>query len=144
MLEIAQNFEQMAADFSPAALIVPGLVCVVAGLFIWLGGLGCTRLLALVVGAMTGGICTFFWAGQNIILTLALAAVAAIIAVILKKIFMIILSAAVVLVLCLAFLSYPYIRQGKPPPIGTVMWEENKQKSRKSSTDGGKGEKQKE
>ena len=125
MLEIAQNFEQMAADFSPVALIVPGLVCVLAGLFIWLGGLGYTRLLALVAGAITGGICTFFWAGQNIILTVVLAAAAAVIAVVLKKIFMIILTAGVVLVLCLAFLIYPYISRAKTAPLKNLYDIEN-------------------
>jgi hypothetical protein len=113
MLEIAQNFEQMAADFSPAALIGAGLVCVVAGLFIWLGGLGYSRLLALVVGAITVGVCTFFGTGQNIILTVILATVAAVIAIVLKKTFMIVLTAGLVFVLALAVFIYPHLGQSE-------------------------------
>jgi len=66
MLEIAKNFEQMATGFSPIVLIAPGLVCVVVGLFIWLGGLGFRRPLAAVVGAVSGGICGFFITDRNI------------------------------------------------------------------------------
>ena len=53
MLEIAQNFEQVAAEFRPVVLIGPGLAAVWVGLFVWLGGLGVRRVLLAVVGAIT-------------------------------------------------------------------------------------------
>ena len=86
MLEIAKNFEQMATGFSPIVLIAPGLVCVVVGLFIWLGGLGFRRPLAAVVGAVSGGICGFFITDRNIMLAVLLAAAAAVIAIVLERI----------------------------------------------------------
>ncbi|GAG23662.1 unnamed protein product, partial [marine sediment metagenome] len=40
MFELLEHFEQVAVRFSPVVLIVPGLVAVLLGLFVWLGGLG--------------------------------------------------------------------------------------------------------
>jgi len=93
MLEIAQNFEQVAAEFRPIVLIGPGLAAVLVGLFVWLGGLGVRRVLLAVVGAITGGICGFFIIGRNVASALVLTAVAAVIAIMFEKIFITILTA---------------------------------------------------
>lgn len=109
MLEIAQNFERMAADFSPALLIGLGAVAVLVGLFVWLGGLGLRKILIAVVGATAGAGCGFFIIGQNIIPTAILAAAGAVIARIFEKIFIIILTTAMAAALAFAVLSRPYI-----------------------------------
>ena len=56
MLEILKNFEQAATRFSPVALIVPGLILVILGLFVWLGGLGFRRLVLAPLGMLVGGL----------------------------------------------------------------------------------------
>lgn len=109
MLEIAQNFEQIAVQLRPIVLIGPGLVAVLAGLFVWLGGLGARRVLAAIVGAVSGGICGFFITGWNIGLAAAIAAIAAIIAAAFEKIFITILVAALAAVFALAVFVRPYI-----------------------------------
>ncbi len=86
MLEIAQNFEEMATRFRPIVLIGPGLTAVLSGLFIWLGGLGFRRILVAVVGTICGGICGFFITGRNIILVMVLAIATAVVAIMLEKI----------------------------------------------------------
>ena len=71
MLEILQDLESAICGtvrLSPVVLVGPGLIFVIAGLFIWLGGLGFRKQLVAVAGAITGGICGFFAIGQNIIL----------------------------------------------------------------------------
>jgi len=98
MYEIIQNFEQTVLRFSPIVLIVPGVLAVIAGLFIWLGGLGLRRVLAAVVGAVTGFSCGFFIIG-NIMAAGVLAAVVALIAIILQRLFIAILAVSLVLVL---------------------------------------------
>lgn len=57
MLEILKNFEQAATRFSPVVAVVPGLLTVALGLFVWLGGLGFRRLVLAPVGALLGGLC---------------------------------------------------------------------------------------
>jgi len=113
MLEILQDFEQMAARFSPIVLIGPGLTAVIVGLFVWLGGLGFTRALVTVLGAVSGGICGFFIIGRNIMATAVLAVVAALIAIILQRIFITILAACLAAVLGFAVLARPYIESSQ-------------------------------
>ena len=111
MLEVTQNFEQIAARFSPIVLISPGLAAVLLGLFVWLGGLGFRRVLAAVVGAVSGGICVSFIAGRNIILAVVSTALATVIAIIFEKIFITILAATLAAVLGFAVLARPYIEE---------------------------------
>lgn len=109
MPEIAQHFEQMAVRFSPAVLIASGLVCVAAGLFVWLGGLGARKALIAVAGAVSGGICGFFIGGQNIALAAVSAAIAAFVAVIFKRIFTCLLAAVIAAAFGFIVLARPYI-----------------------------------
>lgn len=93
MLETAQNFERTAGQFNAIILIGPGLICVLVGLFVWLGGLGFRRILAAVAGAVSGGICGFFMTGRNIMLTIILAIAAAVIAIVIERIYTAIVGA---------------------------------------------------
>jgi len=110
MLEIALNFEETAAGFEPIVLIVPGLLAVLVGLFIWLGGLGVRKVLVAVIGAVSGGMCGFFIAGGHIILAMILAVVAAVIAVMFEDVFMRILAVGLAAVCGFAVLAGPYIK----------------------------------
>jgi hypothetical protein len=109
MLEFIQNFEQIAARFTPAVLVVPGLAAVLLGLFIWLGGLRFRRFMAVVIGAVIGGICGFFVAGRNVTATLVSTGVGAGLGAIFKKIFIIMLTAAIAVLVGFAVLNWPAI-----------------------------------
>jgi len=109
MIEIFQNFEQIAIRCSPSVLIGPGLGAVLVGLFVWLGGLGFRKLLIAVAGAVSGGICGFFIVGRNIMPAIILASLAAVIAIIFERVFVTILLAALVAVFSFAFLARPYV-----------------------------------
>ena len=109
MLEIAQNFEQTAASFSPIVLIAPGLTAVIVGLFVWLGGLGLRKLLVVVVGAVGGGIFGFFVIGRNVMSAMISVGVGAVIAIIFKRIFITILAAALAAAIGIAVLAGPYV-----------------------------------
>ncbi len=116
MLEILQDFESAISGtvgLSPVVLVGPGLVCVVTGLFIWLGGLGFRKHLVAVAGAITGGICGFFAIGQNIISAAFTAALAAALAMLFEKIFIIILAAALVTAFAIVVLAGPYVENIK-------------------------------
>jgi hypothetical protein len=109
MLEIARQLERTAVWFNPVILIGPGLVCVLLGLFIWLGGLGFRKALAAIVGAVSGGICGFFIRGRNIMPAMIWAGFAAVIAIMLERIFIAILAGALATILGFAILAGPYI-----------------------------------
>jgi len=113
MLEILQDFEQTATQFSPIVLIWPGLTVVLVGLFIWLGGLGFRRLLVAVAGAVSGGICGFFIVGRNIRVAIILAGVTAIIATIFERLFIAIMAAALAAVFGFAVLAVLYAENSK-------------------------------
>jgi len=114
MLEILQNFEQVATRFAPLTLIVPGLAAIIVGLFIWLGGLGLRRLLIVLAGAITGGICGFFLSSRNIITVTVAAGLAALIAIIFERLFITILLTALAVAFGFAILLGPYIQEAEP------------------------------
>jgi hypothetical protein len=99
MLQMLQDFEQTAARFTPIVLVVPGVIAVIIGLFVWLGGLGFRRVLAVVLGAVAGWICGYFIADKNIIAAAASAVVVAVIAVMLQRAFITVLAASLAAIL---------------------------------------------
>ncbi|MDD5327628.1 MAG: hypothetical protein PHY02_07430 [Phycisphaerae bacterium] len=109
MFEIARELEQTAVWFRPAVLIVPGLVAVLVGLFVWLGGLGFRKVLAGIIGAISGGVCGFFISGRNMPPTIVSAGITAFIAIVFEKIFIAILAGVLAAVLGFAVLARPYI-----------------------------------
>lgn len=113
MFEIARYLEQMAVRFNPVLLIGPGLVAVLLGLFVWLGGLGFRRVLFAILGAVSGGACGFFITAQSGWLAVILACVAALIAIMFEKVFIIILAAALAVVFCFAVLVGPCVESGR-------------------------------
>jgi hypothetical protein len=116
MLEILQDFESAiggAVRLSPVVLVGPGLVCVVVGLFIWLGGLGFRKLLVAVAGAISGGICGFFTVGQNIVSAAFAAVLAAALAMVFERLFIAILTAALAAVFAFVVLAGPYVENSQ-------------------------------
>ncbi len=116
MLEILQDFESAiggAVRLSPVVLVGPGLACVIAGLFIWLGGLGFRKLLVAVAGAICGGICGFFAIGQNIISAAFTAVLTVALAMVFERLFIAILTAALAAVFAFVVLAGPYIENSQ-------------------------------
>jgi len=92
MFEILQNFEQSAGRLSPIVLIGPGLAAVLIGLFVWLGGLGLRRVLAIVLGAIIGWICGFFFVGRNVMAAAVSALAGALVGTVLYKVIITIIT----------------------------------------------------
>ena len=100
----------MAAKLSPMPSVCIGLAVILAGLIVWLGGLGFRKLLPAIAGAIGGGILGFFITGRYTFTGL-LAAAACVAAIIYERVFFIILAAALAAVLGFALLASPYIEQ---------------------------------
>lgn len=109
MVEVCQHFEQAAAQFSPSILIGAGAAGVVLGLFVWLGGLGLSKMLLAVAGAVAGGACGFFIKGGNFIIASAAAAFGVVIAVVFARIFIILLAGVIAAAFGFAVLAGPDI-----------------------------------
>jgi uncharacterized membrane protein len=118
MLELLQNFEQAAGRLAPLVLIIPGIIMLLAGLFIWLGGLGLTRLLAAVTGLATGFICGFFFIRRTLASAAFLATVLAAAALIFERIFFIILTTALAAALTFTVFAAPYL--GNPKELSAA------------------------
>jgi hypothetical protein len=116
MFELLQNFEHAAVRFSPVFLFGLGIPALLAGLFIWLGGLGLAKILSGAAGAVTGAICGLFVVRQNIPSAVFIAIVLAAFAVIFDRIFFIFLTAALAAVLSFTVLAWPYLGNPQPAP----------------------------
>ena len=111
MLEILKKFEYDTMQLDPIMLIALGLVCVMLGLFVWLGGLKFRKIILAFIGAIAGGVCGFFASAKNLFITAASAAAGAVIAFILEKIFVTILSAILAAAIAITFLFHPKLQQ---------------------------------
>ncbi len=123
MLEILQDFESAiggAGRLSPVVLFWPGLACVIAGLFVWLGGLGFRKLLVTVTGAIIGTIFGFFAIGQNIVSALFMAALIAAIAPIFERLFIAMLAATLAGDFAFVILAGPYIENSQQDVAGKL------------------------
>lgn len=114
MLETFQNFEQTAGQLSPVILTVPGIILVLAGLFVWLGGLGFRKVMVVIIGAVAGGACGFFMTGANIILTTFSACAGTVVAIIFEKVFITIMAVCLAVALGFAVLAGAYIESPYP------------------------------
>jgi hypothetical protein len=112
MLETIQNFESavgpVARDY-PLFVIAPASAGVVAGLFVWLGGLGFKRVLMAIAGAVGGAAVGQFALGWGLVPTVISAGVAAVIAAVLDRVFIAQLAATLVAAISFVVLIGPNI-----------------------------------
>jgi hypothetical protein len=95
MLEFLQYLERIAPRLEPALLIMPGLFCVLVGLFVWLAGLRYAKLIAASIGVLAGGICGLFLIGRKLMPDIFLAVFAGFIAMFLHKFVFVFLAALI-------------------------------------------------
>jgi len=105
MLEVAQNFEQVAMRFRAVFLIVPGLILAVLGLLVWLGGLRFKTVLPVVVGALVGFCFGFCITERGFVVPLFIAVGTAFAARFWQKAFVAILAAIMVAIFAFVLLT---------------------------------------
>ncbi len=103
----------MAGRFPPLFLIVPGVAMVLLGLFLWLGGLGLAKVVAAIAGIVVGGILGFIASGNNLGWAIAIALVAAMVDIVLRKIFGAALAAAIVSSIVVVVVAWPDLRDAQ-------------------------------
>ena len=111
MLELLQNFEWSAVGFKPELLVIPGLIFVLAGLYIWLGGLGFKISLLALAGLAAGTAAVILIPINDIIFAGGVILVSGILAVIFQKFFMIIFVGILGSLVCFSILVFPHIEK---------------------------------
>jgi hypothetical protein len=109
MIEFLRTFEHRAIVLQPPLLIAMAVVTFAAGLFVWLGGLGCKKVLFAIIGAYCGAACTIFISGSNLLLTAALAGIGILLAMKLQNTFLILMASIFAVVYGFSTLILPYV-----------------------------------
>ena len=111
MIEIFQNFEQMAGRFSSWILISSGVVFLLLGLCIWIAGHGLRNILIPLVGLAGGIVVGLCVVGRNIFAALLSGALSASITLILEKVLVVLLAAALAAAITFTILAEQYFVQ---------------------------------
>ena len=113
MIEIFQNFDQVAARFNSSVLIGSGVVILILGLLIWLGGLGLRKILISLAGLGGGIVVGLFVVGRNLFSASLSGALAALVALIFEKVFVVLLAAALAAAVAFTVLAEPYFEKAE-------------------------------
>ena len=113
MLELFQNFEQMTGRFAPLVMIVSGVVFLLLGLSIWLGGLALRKVLISIAGLAGGFVVGLFVVGRNLFSASLTGALAALSALILEKLLIVLLAAALAAMITFAIAAEPYFEEAE-------------------------------
>ena len=113
MLEAFQYFERITVYFAPEVLVVGGLVCMVIGLYLWLGGLRLSRLAAAFLGVLAGCMWAFFLTGRQTAAFVSMAAVVGLFAVFFDKAALVISGAATAVMIVLIIFAGPSLSKSE-------------------------------
>lgn len=117
MLEILKNFEQAATRLSPTVALVPGLLMVALGLFVWLGGLGYRRIVLAGFGALLGGLCALLFWPQYPAMAGVSALVTALVATLVQRVFAAVLLGVLSFAVTFIIAARPVLAE----PHGTLI-----------------------
>ena len=105
MHDILNEFQNAALAYNATTLVVPGVLCALLGIIIWLAGTGFTRIVAIVAGFIGGGIGGFYlFPAHQTAGAISCAVIGALIALAINKVIVVIAGSAVFAVAVLAFL----------------------------------------
>jgi hypothetical protein len=96
MIEIFKQIESTTLYFAPKSLCIPGLICLTAGLCLWLGGLRWKSMTAALAGIIAGGTGAFFVFNGHLAATIISAVIAAILAVAFRKAVIVMIGAMLI------------------------------------------------
>jgi hypothetical protein len=124
MIEIFQNFEQMAGRFSPWILIASGVVFLLLGLCIWIAGHSLRKILISLSGLAGGIVVGLYVVGRNIFSASLSGALSALIALIFEKVLVVLLAAALAATITFTILAEPYYEQAETTEVRNDISEQ--------------------
>jgi hypothetical protein len=113
MLEAFQYIERITVYFAPEVLIVSGLVCMVIGLYLWLGGLRLSRLAAGFLGLLAGCLWAFFLTGRQTAAFVSMAIVVGLFAMFFDKAALVISGAGTAVMISLIIFAGPSLSKSE-------------------------------
>jgi hypothetical protein len=108
MLDMFVNFERSAVYLSPMVLLCIGIIAAAIGLVSWLAGMALRKLFLFITGAVAGAIVGFYFVGRKTISAIGLAALFAIVAAFLDKLFVTLLAAALAVIIAISIMAWHY------------------------------------
>ena len=118
MLGVLKSFEETATRLSPIILVVPGLMAVGVGLFVWLGASGFKRIGLAVVGATCGVIAAIGLLNQSVGAMIALALIGAFVGAVLQRFFTAALAGALGVTAAFLIVAWPLLGQDQGVSLG--------------------------
>lgn len=109
MIGIVEHIQRQVEVLNPVLQVGIGLLCVFAGLLIWLGGMKARAVLVILISAAIAFAAGWFIVDGNIALAIALAVIAAFLARVFEKAFVIMIS--VCLAVCLGVIVQIYLNE---------------------------------
>ena len=106
MIQIIQNIENLNTQLLAPALLSIGILTLIAGLVIWLGGLGVRKLLLAIVGIIAGITTAYLITGQQLRYILLAAGIGIIAGILLEKQLTIIVPAILAAVCAFIMLAH--------------------------------------
>jgi hypothetical protein len=117
MLDMLISFERSAVYLNPVVLLSIGIVIVAIGLVLWLAGMALRKLFLFVTGAVAGAIVGLYFVGRKTISAAGLAALFAVVAAFLDKLFVTLLAAALAVTIAIAIMAWHYDFQVSVEPV---------------------------
>jgi len=127
MIEIFQNFEEIIGHFTPRIRIISGVAFLLLGLSIWLGGLALRKGYIAIAGLLGGSIVGLFVVGRNLFSASLTGALAMLSTLILEKLLVILLAAALTAAIAFTIAAEPYFEQAEVTEVQEVQNETSEQ-----------------
>jgi hypothetical protein len=110
MLRTLQNLEEVSLQMTPVVVVLPGLVLLGIGLCLWLGGLRWNRVVAGIIGAMSGALCgVLFGKGHQVFASSVMTLVGASLGSVFRKTVVILVGGVVTTAIGLVVFSLPFL-----------------------------------
>ncbi len=106
MSDAFRHFEKIAPLVAPVLLVVPGVVCVLGGLCMWLSGLRWSKFVACLLGCVCGLVCAFLFTDGGVAIFVVVAIIWMFFGLIFDKVTVAFAGGGVVVMLCVAAFTW--------------------------------------
>lgn len=107
MLDAFRHLQRVAPLAVPLLVVLPGIICVLGGLCMWLGGLRGSKFVACLLGSICGLICAFLFTNGSIGLIAGVAVIWMFFGLIFERVTIAFAGAVVVVAICFIAFTWP-------------------------------------
>lgn len=107
MSDAFRHLQRVAPLAVSLLVVVPGIICVLGGLGLWLGGLRASKFVACLLGSVCGLVCAFLFTDAGVGVIAGVAVIWMLFGLIFDKVTIAFAGAAVVVAICLVAFTWP-------------------------------------